>query len=235
MNEDVAILNCEVVYIQTREDLDILYEKSTYSIQGIQEEDISNLLEDFSQIIAPATIKTVYLITGEVLNREFELRPDKQYPEDYLTACFVAPDSVKRIRSWKGHWFDDIIDNARADRDWLKNQPWQKKRPTAVESTTTALSDKRELLYCRKSDAFAIGYAQPNGFIVVKGSFVTSKVAESFECASKRYAALRTELEANGTIRNRIFQKDYCFSSPSAAASVVLGWTCSGNVAWGKD
>lgn len=40
------------------------------------------------------------------------------------------------------------------------------------------------------------------------------------------------DLEQGGIIRDFVFQRDYGFSSPSAAASVILGNSNNGRVVW---
>lgn len=89
-----------------------------------------------------------------------------------------------------------------------------------------------ELYRCKKTTSNATGYPIDGGFVVCKGSIISEKVADSFEPASPSYYRLRNELIQNGTIINRVFQKDVEFTSPSAAASVVVGWTISGVIAW---
>ena len=46
------------------------------------------------------------------------------------------------------------------------------------------------------------------------------------------YALLRQQLENDGTIIDGVFQKDYEFKSPPAAADVVKGHSVNGNEAW---
>lgn len=88
------------------------------------------------------------------------------------------------------------------------------------------------LYRCKKTTSNATGYPVDDGFVVCKGSIISEKVADSFEPASPSYYRLRNELIQNKTIVNRVFQQDYKFSSLSAAASVVVGWTISGVIAW---
>ena len=45
---------------------------------------------------------------------------------------------------------------------------------------------------------------------------------------------MRKQLENDGTIIDRVFQRDYEFNAPSAASAVVMGHTSNGNVDW-KD
>lgn len=43
---------------------------------------------------------------------------------------------------------------------------------------------------------------------------------------------LRSRLENDGVICDQEFARDYEFSSPTAAATVVCGYSVSGNVKW---
>lgn len=85
---------------------------------------------------------------------------------------------------------------------------------------------------CIRGTAFAKGYPTPEGFTVLKGSIVSSKIGESFELSNRWNYALRLKLVAEGIIKDRVFQQDYQFKSASAAASVVMGLGISGHVAW---
>ncbi|MEQ3727388.1 MAG: DUF4357 domain-containing protein [Tateyamaria sp.] len=50
------------------------------------------------------------------------------------------------------------------------------------------------------------------------------------------YAALRKELEANGTVvpqgGKRVFTQDYVFKSPSAAGAIIQGRNTNGTLDW---
>lgn len=83
---------------------------------------------------------------------------------------------------------------------------------------------------CRTADA--VGFPSPGGFTVCKGSLISEDIAGSFDIASKWYYQLRNHLIATGIIQDRVFQQDYEFKSASAAGSVVLGRTSSGNKEW---
>ena len=72
------------------------------------------------------------------------------------------------------------------------------------------------------------------GFTVFKGSVVSSYICHSLQ-HDERYRGYydwRLRLEETGVIKNRVFQTDYTFSSPSLAATVVLGRNATGNTAW---
>ena len=65
----------------------------------------------------------------------------------------------------------------------------------------------------------------------MKGSVVSDHITPSMK-KDKSYYVKRLELIADGTISDRVFQIDYEFTSPSAAATVVLGHTSNGNAEW---
>lgn len=88
---------------------------------------------------------------------------------------------------------------------------------------------------CRSSGANAEGRKTEGGFLVVAGSIISAQTTFSFPLASKGYFRLREELIRDGFIKDRVFQQDYEFSSPTAAASVICGRTASGNQHWKED
>lgn len=93
-----------------------------------------------------------------------------------------------------------------------------------VESSTV-------YLFCKGKDANAKGFVSANGFVVLKGSSVSTHVTPSL-IQHKSYAELRERLERSGIIKDGVLQKDYEFRSPSAAASVVKGSPANGNDVW---
>lgn len=89
-----------------------------------------------------------------------------------------------------------------------------------------------ELHRCTKGKTYALGYPSGKSFIVLAGSIAAASVAPTFECASKGYYNIRNRLISEGVIVGQVFTRDYEFSSPTAAAAIVTGWSISGNVAW---
>lgn len=85
--------------------------------------------------------------------------------------------------------------------------------------------------YCKsKAGTDAKGYVSENGFTVCAGSRIAEK------CTSKTfmdtYSKTLDKLISNKIIINFIFEKDYTFGSPTAAADVVLQSYVSGNEYW---
>lgn len=99
-----------------------------------------------------------------------------------------------------------------------------------VEAPKAKKSEK--YLYCKGNNAEAKGFLSSEGLTVTKGSIVSDHEANSFRTGAKSYYELRKKLEANGVIENRRFTIDYEFSSPSAAAAVVLGRSANGKKEW---
>ena len=87
-------------------------------------------------------------------------------------------------------------------------------------------------LYCKGKTSDAKGYVSTKGFTVMKGSRVSDHVFDSLKKHMKSYAALRQQLEDSGIIVEDIFQEDYEFKSPSAAACVVHGRSSNGLTDW---
>lgn len=96
--------------------------------------------------------------------------------------------------------------------------------PQATDTTT--------YLYCKGSGANAKGFISNGGFTVMKGSLVSTHTVPSMEVHAKSMFKLRSVMEKEGIISKSIFARDYEFTSPSAASTVVLGRSSNGNVDW---
>ena len=93
-------------------------------------------------------------------------------------------------------------------------------------------TDDTVYLYCKGSGASAKGFVSTGGFTVLKDSVVSDHIVPSFETRGKSYFHLRNALVKDGVIVDRVFTRDYEFSAPSSASSVVMGWTSNGNEHW---
>lgn len=100
----------------------------------------------------------------------------------------------------------------------------------SIEETAAKDDKKSDIkMYVKsKKGADGVGTIVADGFVVFKGSKVASAVTNSF-----RYNKIRNKLIDNKIIdENYTFSKDYIFSSPSTAASVVLGRSANGLTEW---
>ena len=105
----------------------------------------------------------------------------------------------------------------------------------------TMLKEKPEetsdtaLLYCKGKTYDAKGYVSTNGFTVMKNSQVSLEIQDSLKNHTKSYAMLRQQLEESGIIKETLFQTNYEFRSPSAAACVIKGRPTNGLTSWKTD
>jgi len=92
----------------------------------------------------------------------------------------------------------------------------------------------KEILYCKRKDAIGQGEYVEDGFVVFKGSKAILKEVKSAE--NSWVTRMRQELKDSGILKEErnlyIFQSDYVFKSPSAAAVVVLGRHANGWTEW---
>ena len=101
---------------------------------------------------------------------------------------------------------------------------------------TQELSQAEEVLYIKAArGASGKGKRVPDGFVVFKGSEIAIDTVPSFP---KGFNTLRDELLDSETVQRvgekLIFVSDYLFSSPSAAAAVIMGRSANGLIEW-KD
>ncbi len=103
---------------------------------------------------------------------------------------------------------------------------------TAFE-TPVKRASKKNLLFIEAKGLTAKGYESTEGFVVCEDSEVAQNAVPSL---SKGIEALRQKLIDSGVMKiegdhYRVTQ-NYSFSSPSTAASVVLGRTANGRTIW---
>lgn len=94
-------------------------------------------------------------------------------------------------------------------------------------------SGKKEIIICKGKLALAEGEYTEDGVIVFSGSKSNIDEAKTIQAWITR---LRNELLENGILKTEngvyVFTSDYVFSSPSAAAAVVLGRSANGWIEW---
>lgn len=78
----------------------------------------------------------------------------------------------------------------------------------------------------------AEGEVTADGFVVYKGATMNEKA--SHKSLSKGVIALRASMIASGKVSNFITTEDILFTSPSAAADFLMGYSVSGPATW-KD
>jgi len=93
----------------------------------------------------------------------------------------------------------------------------------------------KELFYCQGKNASAAGELTDDGFLVYK--YGTSNIEET-KGMNKWIGILRKRLLEEGILKKKkdvyVFQQDYIFNSPSAAAATILARSANGWKEW-KD
>ena len=101
----------------------------------------------------------------------------------------------------------------------------------SVEETAIKQDEQKiQYLLTGPRDANAQGFVVVDGFVVVEGSVVADETVPSFPAS---YHSLRNSLVERNIIDSSYrFVRDYIFTSPSSAASIVLGRAANGRTAW---
>ncbi|MCR1026396.1 GIY-YIG nuclease family protein [Cellulophaga baltica] len=102
------------------------------------------------------------------------------------------------------------------------------------EEKRKAKSNK-ELFYCEGKDAYAVGELTDDGFLVYKEGKVNLEPTRGM---NKWIGILRNRLIEEEILKKDnnvyVFQQDFIFNSPSAAAATILGRSANGWISW-KD
>jgi len=96
-------------------------------------------------------------------------------------------------------------------------------------------TEKKEKVYIKAArGADACGQSVTDGFVVFAGSKAAQEIAPAFK--KHNYLKLRMKLLENGVLSDQgdslLFNNDYIFSTPSAAAAVVMGRSANGLTEW---
>ena len=116
------------ITVTTREQLDALYNNSALTFEGLAP-DKANLEAVLTWVknYTPLKREDVYVIEGNLMNREYNLTGDNAYPETDCTILCIKLDDMERPMAVTlprfavgGRWFDDVVDN-NARREAEKN------------------------------------------------------------------------------------------------------------------
>lgn len=83
-------------------------------------------------------------------------------------------------------------------------------------------------LYCKRGDSDAVGVLTSDGFVVKKGS----KISSSTTASCPDYTINRRKQHKDIIGDDFIIKEDILFNTPSGAASFVTGSSANGNVEW---
>ena len=97
-----------------------------------------------------------------------------------------------------------------------------------MDSSNTSVDD--ELLYITSGSVNATGKVTAEGFVVFAGATVNEKM--SLKSLSPGMLKQRQKLFDSSKVENLITTEDILFSSSSAAADFILGYSVSGPRTW---
>lgn len=108
----------KVVEVKTKQQLDALYAEWAFTIEGLYTSEIDKLIDWILQYTTfKSDIVTVYVTSGEVMNRYYKLTGDNRYPDDVnivsiKNSAMINVNAVAIPRFQIGaRWFNDIVDN----------------------------------------------------------------------------------------------------------------------------
>lgn len=108
-------MNYTIENVTTKMQLENLYNHSAFTIEGLAEDSIPDLIEWLGANTDFTTDNPiVYVTKGEVMNNEYNLIGNKAYADDLTIVSVIDINSLaialKRF-SVGGRWFDDVVDN----------------------------------------------------------------------------------------------------------------------------
>ena len=108
----------KLVEVINKDTLDLLYEESALTIEGLQLDSIDAFIQDIGQRAGYIHDSIeVYITKGKLMNEVYGLTDSNAYKDD-LTIVSIKLSDIKDISSILlyrfsigGRWFDDIVDN----------------------------------------------------------------------------------------------------------------------------
>lgn len=126
---------------------------------------------------------------------------------------------------------EEFIDNAKIVVATLGHKVFEPLIPTVEKVNVVDDESISEYLYIKTNKGLsATGVESPEGFIVLKDSTINDSFSE--KSLSQNIIKMRKKYLSDGTVVNNIFIKDTLFSSSSAAADFVFGYSASGPKSW---
>lgn len=92
------------------------------------------------------------------------------------------------------------------------------------------ITQDEDLLYISVGEASAVGKVTSEGFVVFEGAKIKEKLSE--KSLHSGTIKLRQKLTSEGKVVDLEFKEDVLFSSSSAAADFILGYSVSGPAIW---
>lgn len=123
---------------------------------------------------------------------------------------------------------EEFIDNVKVI---INSLGYKVLEPYVAKDSPTSQADD-EILYITSGSVKAKGKVTTEGFVVYEGSTVNEITSKPNKSLTTGMIELRKKLFNNGKVQNLRIAEDILFSSSSAAADFVLGYSVSGPRTW---
>ncbi|MGN1129416.1 MAG: GIY-YIG nuclease family protein [Candidatus Flemingiibacterium sp.] len=189
-------------------------------------------LRDYQAEKEPYYWNTVVIFTGRDLNKA-HIRYLENRLVDIVRKCkrcsVLTKNTYKNtvLKESQKAVMEEFIDNIKIIITALGYKVLE---PILQQDTTSPENDI--LLNISTNTIKAVGKVTYEGFVLLKGSNVNENNAKSLRDGIVK---LREKYFGNGTVENLTTTEDILFSSSSAAAEFVLGFSVSGPQAWKTD
>ena len=101
--------------VTTKQQLDNLYNNSAFTITGLSEDSINDMIKWLEENTTFTTDEhIVYITKGKIMNDTYNLIGENRYPDDLNLVSVIDIDLMKVALprfNVGGRWFDDIVDN----------------------------------------------------------------------------------------------------------------------------
>ena len=101
--------------------------------------------------------------------------------------------------------------------------------PIAIKPAAGTVAEASEEFTLSTGSANATGVVTSEGFVVYKGAVINENPVKSISAGALK---LRNDLIADGKVKDNVTTEDILFSSSTAAAVFVLGYSASGPATW---
>ena len=155
------------------------------------------------------------------LNRDFNTKKEKYFRSKNGTSSYALTTQVLGIDEWT----PGIVEKRQEELGEIFLNRWELgEKPFST--------DDHPVFNLVGRGADAKGYPEyDNRFVVLKGSKISYDMTNGIPSSMK---LKRQDLIDAGIVINQVFEQDYEFTSPSTAASVILGRSSNGHKEWTK-
>ena len=122
---------------------------------------------------------------------------------------------------------DEFVDNVKV---LINALGYKVLEPVLHSNSTIKSAESNELFYISKGGANAVGQVTSEGFVVLNGAVLNEKI--SAKSVGENLVKMRERYIQEGRIVDWVTSEDLLFSSSSAAADFVLGYSVSGPRTW---